>query len=137
MAYWIIKQEPSTYCWDDLVADKKTAWDGVRNYQARNNIRLMKKGDTALLYHSGDEKRIVGVTRVVSEPYPDPTTTDDWSAVDVEPVFPLKEPVTLKTIKADKDLNEMALAKNSRLSVCPLSKAQYDKIVKMGGRGRI
>ncbi len=101
MKYWLIKSEPGTYAWADLLRDGKTYWDGVRNYQARNNLRAMKPGDLALYYHSVKEKSVVGVAEVVSEAYPDPTAKDgDWSVVDFAPAFSLKKPVTLDDIKA-------------------------------------
>ncbi len=135
MKYWLIKSEPSTYAWGDLVRDGKTYWDGVRNYQARNNIRTMKPGDLALYYHSVKEKSVVGVAKVVSEAYPDPSARDgDWSVVDFEPVFGLKNAVTLDDIKAQQCFSEMVLLKQSRLSVQPVRKGEFDAIVKLGGK---
>ncbi len=135
MKYWLIKSEPSTYAWDDLVRDGKTYWDGVRNYQARNNIRTMKPGDLALYYHSVKEKSVVGVAKVVSEAYPDPSAVDgDWSVVDFEPVHGLKKAVALDDIKAQRSLSEMVLVKQSRLSVQPVRKGEFDAIVKLGGK---
>ncbi len=132
MNYWLIKTEPGTYSWADLQRDRKTRWDGVRNFQARNHIRAMRPGDLALFYHSGDERSIPGVAKVVSEPYPDPTAKDgDWSSVDVEPVEPLRQPVTLQQIKQQSGLGEMVLVKNSRLSVQPVRKAEFDAILKL------
>lgn len=130
MNYWLIKSEPNTYSWDDLVADKQTYWDGVRNYQARNNMKAMKKGDLALYYHSVNEKSIVGIAKIVKEHYQDPTTDDDrWVVVDVAPERPLKKPVTLADVKADNRLEQMVLVKNSRLSVQPVKKEEFDIII--------
>ena len=133
MKHWLIKSEPGTYSWDDLVRDKKTRWDGVRNFQARNNIGAMRPGDLALFYHSGDERSIPGVARVASAPYPDPTAKEgDWSAVDVEPVFALREPVPLERIKKERALAGMVLLRQSRLSVQPVGKDEFDAIVTIG-----
>jgi predicted RNA-binding protein with PUA-like domain len=138
MKYWLVKSEPGTYSWDDLVKDSKTYWDGVRNFQARNNIRAMKPGDQALFYHSVDEKSVVGVARVTSAPYPDPSAKDgDWSVVDVEPAYGLKKPVSLDDIKKEASLRDMVLVRQSRLSVQPVAKKEFDKIVKMGGKLKI
>jgi predicted RNA-binding protein with PUA-like domain len=134
MAYWLLKTEPGNYSWDDLLRDKGTFWDGVRNYQARNNMREMKKGDLCFIYHSVGPKEIVGIARVTKEAYQDPTTDDDaWVCVDIKPVKRLKTAVHLSDIKADKLLSQMALVKNSRLSVSPVSKKEWDKAVKAGG----
>lgn len=136
MRYWLIKSESGTYSWQDLMRDKKTRWDGVRNFQARNNIRAMQPGDLALFYHSGDERSIPGVARVVSMPSKDPTAKDgDWSAVNVEPAYALRTSVSLDQIKADRALAGMVLVKQSRLSVQPVEKAEFDAIVKLG-KGR-
>lgn len=125
-----MKQEPKDYSWDDFARDIRTAWTGVRNYQARNNLRSMKKGDLVLFYHSGEQKQIVGIARVVKEAYTDPTAEDgDWSAVDLAPAKPLAKPVSLQSIKADGTLREMSLAKNSRLSVSPVTKPQFDRVL--------
>lgn len=133
MSYWLIKSEPATYSWGDLVRERKTYWSGVRNFQARNNIRAMMPGDLALYYHSVNEKAVVGVAEVVSQPYADPTATEgDWSVVDVSPAFGLRRPVTLEEIKAQKGLADMVLVKQSRLSVQPVRKAEFDAIVKLG-----
>lgn len=130
MNYWLIKSEPNTYSWDDLVKDKQTYWDGVRNYQARNNMKAMQKGDLALYYHSVNEKSIVGIAKIVKEYYQDPTTDDDrWVVVDVAPERPLKKPVTLADVKADERLAQMVLVKNSRLSVQPVKKEEFDIII--------
>ena len=131
---WLVKQEPEDYSWDTLVKDKKTAWTGVRNFQARNNLRGMKKGDSVLFYHSGDAKEVVGIAEVVREAYPDATAHEgDWDCVDIAPVKPLKKPVTLQTIKDDKHLADVALVRQSRLSVMPLEKPEYERIVELGG----
>lgn len=130
--YWLVKQEPTAYSWDDFVKDKGTMWDGVRNFQARNNLRAMKKGDLVFFYHSVDEKRVVGVAKVSKEHYPDPTAKEgDWSVVDLKPVKAVKEPVTLAQIKEDAALKEMALVRNSRLSVSPVTAAQFKKLLKL------
>jgi len=130
MNYWLVKQEPDSYSFDDFLADKRTAWTGVRNYQARNNLLAMKKGDTALYYHSNVGKAVVGIAKVAKEAYPDPTAKEgDWVAVDLVPEKALKRPVTLDEIKTHKALAEMVLVKNSRLSVQPVTKAEFDKII--------
>lgn len=135
MSYWLVKSEPGTYAWDDLVRDRRTVWDGVRNFQARNNLRAMKPGDLALFYHSVNERSIPGVARIASAPYPDPKAPD-WTVVDLEPVHALKEPVTLDRIKQEAPLRDMVLLRQSRLSVQPVRKAEFDAIVKIGGRAR-
>lgn len=133
MNYWLVKSEPSAYSWDDLVKDGRTYWDGVRNYQARNNLRDMKKGDLVLYYHSNVGKEIVGVARVIKESYQDPSTDDDrWVAVDIEPVEKLNNPVMLDEIKKRKSLQKIPLITHSRLSVMPVLKKDFDTIVKMG-----
>ena len=130
MNYWLVKQEPEDYSWNDFVRDKRTAWTGVRNFQARNNLRAMEKGDPVFYYHSGEEKQVVGIARVVKAAYADPTAEEgDWSAVDLAPANPLAKPVSLQSIKADRMLREMALAKNSRLSVSPVTKSQFDRVL--------
>ncbi len=130
MNYWLIKSEPNNYSWDDLVKLEVDHWDGVRNYAARNNIRSMQVGDLCLFYHSVNEKSVVGVAKVVSQPYADPTTDDErWSVVDVRPQFKLKRQVTLAEIKADDRLSEMVLVKQSRLSVQPVRKEEFDIVV--------
>jgi len=132
-AYWLVKSEPFKYSWDDLVEDGSTYWDGVRNYQARNNLRAMKVGDYALYYHSNEGKAVVGVVKVIRSAYPDPTTDDErWVVVDVAPVKPLKTPVTLAQIKADPKLAKIPLVTHSRLSVMPLEKADFDRILELG-----
>lgn len=132
--FWLVKQEPGSFSWATLVKDGRTDWTGVRNFQARNHLRAMKKGDAVLFYHSGEEKQIVGLARVEKEAYPDPTADEgDWSAVDIVPVKPLKTPVTLQQIKADKVLKEMPLVRQSRLSVSPVTEAQFERILSLGG----
>jgi predicted RNA-binding protein with PUA-like domain len=132
MQYWLVKQEPETYGWPMFVKDGRAAWTGVRNYQARNNLRAMKKGDRVLYYHSVTDKEVVGVARVVKEAYADPTATEgDWSCVDLEPEQKLAKPVPLETIKADGTLKTMALVKNSRISVSSVTPEQYLRIVEL------
>ena len=133
MKYWLVKSEPGNYSWDDLVKDGWTYWDGVRNYQARNNLKEMKKGDQVLYYHSNVGLEIVGIAKVIKEHYQDPTTPDDrWVVVDIEPVKPLISPVPLKDIKSTPALKNIPLLKNSRLSVMPVTKKEFDLILKMG-----
>jgi predicted RNA-binding protein with PUA-like domain len=126
---WLVKSEPSVYPWSKLVEDGKAVWDGVRSFEARNNLRAMKKGDLALFYHSNDGKEIVGIARVKREAYQDPTTEDDWSVVDFEPVKALARPVTLEEIRGIKPLANMALVRKSRLSVSPVTAAELDAIL--------
>lgn len=127
MNYWLIKTEPGTYSWDDMVKDKQTMWDGVRNYAARNNMRAMKKGDLVFFYHSVKERTIVGIVKVVKEAYPDPTAKDgDWSVVDVAPVEAVNPPINLDMVKAEPKLKDMVLVRNSRLSVQPVTKKEWD-----------
>ena len=130
---WLVKSEPFKYSWDTFVSDKGTYWDGVRNYTARNNLQAMKKGDLVLYYHSNEGKEVVGVARVTKESYPDPTTDDErWVVVDLKPVKALKEPVTLVQIKADAKLRDIPLVKQSRLSVMPIPKPAFDRILSLG-----
>ncbi|MFY0653213.1 MAG: EVE domain-containing protein [Cyclobacteriaceae bacterium] len=132
MNYWLIKSEPEAYSWDNLVKLGQDHWDGVRNYAARNHMRNMKVGDLALFYHSVKEKSVVGIAKVVTEHYQDPTTEDDrWSVVDFVPERKLKRPVTLDEIKKDGRLDEMVLIKISRLSVQPVKKEEFDIILEM------
>jgi predicted RNA-binding protein with PUA-like domain len=132
MNYWLVKSELEAYAWAQFVKDGKTAWTGVRNFAARLNLRAMKKGDHVFFYHSVSDKQVVGLAQVTKEAYPDPTAGEgDWSCVDLEPVKPLKAPVTLETIKADAVLKEMKLVKQSRLSVSPLTKTQAERILKL------
>jgi predicted RNA-binding protein with PUA-like domain len=131
--HWIVKQEPGSFSWATLVKDGRTDWTGVRNFQARNHLRSMKKGDPVLFYHSGEEKQIVGLARVEKEAYSDPTADEgDWSAVDIVPVKGLKKPVTLQQIRAEKVLKDMPLVRQSRLSVSPLTEAQFERIINLG-----
>ncbi len=132
MNYWLIKSEPHTYSFDQMKSDKKTLWDGVRNYQARNFMKEMKKGDIALFYHSGKDRQVVGEVEIVKEYYQDPTTEDtNWVVVDVKYKKTFANPVDLAEIKARKTLSEMHLVRNSRLSVSSVKKKEYDMIVKM------
>ena len=132
MNYWLAKSEPESYSWSQLVKDGKTAWTGVRNFQARNNLRAMKKGDFILFYHSVTDKQIVGLARVVKEAYADATAEEgDWSCVDLEPVKPLKVPVSLDTAKADAILKEMLLVRHSRISVTPVTKEQFARVMEL------
>ena len=128
MNYWLLKTEPETFSWDDLARDKKTGWDGVRNFQARSHLKAMKKGDLAFVYHTGDEKAVVGIAKIAKENYPDPKD-NEWVAVEIAPVNKLKNPVGLAQIKADKRFTSMVLVKASRLSVQPVKKEEFDMIV--------
>lgn len=149
--FWLVKQEPGSYSWSDFVADGKTAWTGVRNYTARNNLRKMKKDDEVLFYHSGEEKAVVGIAKVMRTAYRDPTAKQrraisksprrlgsrrslevDWSAVDLAPIKFLLRPVSLRQIKSEPRLKQIPLIRQSRLSVMPLAKAEFREIVKMG-----
>ena len=131
--YWLVKQEPEGYSWDDLVRDRGTEWTGVRNFQARNNLRQMKVGDRVLFYHSGEQKAVVGIAQVAKAAYPDPSADEaQWVAVDVKPLKPLREPVSLATIKAAPELAEMLLVRQSRLSVMPVRKEEFETIVVLG-----
>lgn len=132
-SFWLVKSEPDAYSWEKFVAEKGTLWSGVRNALARSHLAAMKKGDAVLFYHSNEGKQVVGIARVAKEAYPDPTADDpQWLAVDLVPVKPLAEPVTLAAIKAEKSLAEIALVRMSRLSVMPLTKAAFEKILAMG-----
>jgi predicted RNA-binding protein with PUA-like domain len=131
--HWLVKSEPSAYSWSDLVREKKTAWTGVRNFQARNNLRAMKRGDLVLFYQSVTDPSVQGISQVVKEAYPDPTATEgDWSCVDLIPVKPFPSPVTLSAIKAERSLAEISLIKQSRLSVMPMTEKEYERIVELG-----
>jgi len=133
MNYWLVKQEPSAYSWDDLVKEKVTDWTGVRNAQARNNLAAMKVRDKVLFYHSVHGKAVVGVAKVVKSAYPDPTADDPkWICVDLAPVKAVKNPVTLDQIKADPQLKDIPLVRQSRLSVMPLEKEAFDRILELG-----
>jgi predicted RNA-binding protein with PUA-like domain len=133
MNYWLIKSEPSAYSWDQLVKEKQTFWNGVRNYAARNNLRAMKKGDLAFFYHSNEGLDIVGIAKVVKEHYPDATAKEgDWSGVDFAAYKAMKKPVTLEQIKKEPSLKNMELLRISRLSVSKVSEAEFKKILQMG-----
>jgi predicted RNA-binding protein with PUA-like domain len=132
MNYWLVKSEPESYSWTTFVKDRKTAWTGVRNFAARLHLRAMKSGDRVFFYHSGVEKSVVGLARVVKEYYPDATAEDgDWSCVDLASDKALAKPVTLAQIKADKILKEMVLARQSRLSVSPVTHGQFERLLKL------
>jgi predicted RNA-binding protein with PUA-like domain len=128
MQYWLVKTEPETYSWDTLVKEKKGVWDGVRNFQARSNMKAMKKGDLVFVYHTGEEKSIVGLAKVASEPYPEPKDKD-WVAVDLTPEKKLKKAISLAQVKADKKLAPMVLVRASRLSVQPVKQEEFDYIL--------
>lgn len=130
MSYWLLKTEPGTFSWEDLVRDKKAVWDGVRNFQARKNLKEMKKGDLAFIYHTGDEKAVVGISMVTKEAYPE-AKDPAWVAVDLAPDRPLKKPVTLARVKQDKSLQKMVLVRAARLSVQPVSKEEYERILEL------
>jgi predicted RNA-binding protein with PUA-like domain len=128
--YWLVKQEPTAYSWDQFVADGKTDWTGVRNFQARNNLRSMKSGDQVLFYHSVNGKAVVGIAVVSREAFPDPTATSgDWSAVEIKPVQPVNPPVTLEQIKSDPALAQIPLLRQSRLSVMAISKPEFEGVL--------
>ncbi|MDP1581033.1 MAG: EVE domain-containing protein [Candidatus Didemnitutus sp.] len=134
--YWLVKQEPTDYSWDDFVRDGRTAWTGVRNYAARLHLRAMRKGDQVFFYHSNEGKCVVGLAKVAATAYPDPTAEAEsgWVAVDLVPVQALAEPVTLAQIKASPPLKDIALIRQSRLSVMPLRAAEFKQLQKLGGR---
>lgn len=133
MKYWLVKSEPGEFSYADLEKDGKTMWDGVRNYAARNNLRAMSKGDLVMFYHSVHQKEVVGICQVSKEAYPDPTAEKgDWSVVEVIPVKPLTKPVHLHTIKATPELQQIALVTIGRLSVMPLEKKEFEKILSLG-----
>jgi predicted RNA-binding protein with PUA-like domain len=130
--FWLVKQEPSSYSWSDFVAEGKTNWTGVRNYTARNNLRRMRKGDEVFFYHSGVEKAVVGIAKVIRAGYPDATATEgDWSAVDLAPIRSLRRPVTLREIKNTPQLKKIPLVRQSRLSVMPVTAGEFRAIVLM------
>jgi predicted RNA-binding protein with PUA-like domain len=134
MAHWLVKSEPTAYSWDKMVADKRTHWNGVRNFQAAASLKAMKVGDTCFFYHSNEERAIVGVVEIVKTYYPDPSDeTGKFGMVDVKAHKRLKQPVTLATIKADPELATLALVRQSRLSVMPIDAKAWTKIVKLGG----
>jgi predicted RNA-binding protein with PUA-like domain len=132
--FWMVKSEPEAYAWPTFVKEGRTAWTGVRNFQARNNLRAMREGAAVLFYHSVSEKALVGVARVCRTAYPDPTASEgNWDCVDLTPVCPLPEPVTLASIKAHPELQELALLRQSRLSVIPVTRPQFDLLLRLGG----
>lgn len=134
MNYWLLKSDPETYGWDDLVKEKSTAWTGVRNFQARNNLSLMKVGDKGLFYHSLDDKAIVGTVEITKAAYPDPTAKDGaWVCVEIKPLKKWKAPVTLAAIKADPAFKDFSLLRQSQLSVMPADVAMWKRLEKMGG----
>ncbi|PWS31373.1 EVE domain-containing protein [Pedobacter paludis] len=133
MNHWLVKSEPFKYSWEKFNIDGRTFWDGVRNYQARNNLKAMKEGDLVLFYHSNEGKNVVGIAKVVKEFYQDPTTDDtNWVVVDLSPVETLKTPVSLEQIKAEESLADISLVRQGRLSVMPLKAEEFDKILEMG-----
>lgn len=133
MNYFLVKSEPFKYSWEQFNKDGQTFWDGVRNYQARNNLKAMKEGDLVLFYHSNEGKEVVGIAKVIREYYQDPTTDDTkWVVVDLKPIETFKRPVTLQEIKADEFLQNIALVKQGRLSVMPLLREEFDRIVELG-----
>jgi predicted RNA-binding protein with PUA-like domain len=135
LKYWLVKSEPTVYSWLQLVADGRTCWDGVRNFEARNNLRAMKKGDVVLFYHSGSGKEIVGQAKVVQAAYPDPSAKgEDWSVVDLAPMKPLHHTVSLAAIKANPTLSTIALLRKSRLSVVPVTQAEYRQILVLAAK---
>jgi predicted RNA-binding protein with PUA-like domain len=137
MAYWLVKSEPSTYSYDQLIKDKNTVWDGVRNYAARNHLKAMKKNDEVLFYHSNEGLEIVGIAKVSKEAYQDPTTDETaWVVVDLKPYKRLKQPVSLVQIKADKRLADMALVRLGRLSVQPVTESEWSLIMELAGEGK-
>jgi predicted RNA-binding protein with PUA-like domain len=133
--HWLVKQEPTAYSWDQFVSDGKTDWTGVRNFQARNNLRSMKIGDRVFYYHSVNGKAVVGIAKVTKEAFPDPTAAEgDWSAVELTPVQPINPPITLDQIKSEPKLANIPLLKQSRLSVQPLSNAEFETILSLQKR---
>src|ERR1700751_2910269 len=130
--YWLVKSEPESYSWDDLVKERKTSWTGVRNFKARNNLRSMRVGDEVLFYHSVTDKAVIGIARVVRAAYPDPTVKEgDWSTVDLAALKPLRNPVTLDQIKANRRLKNISLVRQSRLSVHALTVAEFREILRL------
>src|SRR5262245_38101049 len=133
MQHWLVKQEPEAYSWSTFSKEGRTAWTGVRNFQARNHLRAMKKGDLVLFYHSVSDKQVVGIARVAREAYSDPTAEEgDWSCVDLVPLKALSQPVTLESIKSDKLLKDLPLVRQSRLSVSPVTREQFRRILQLG-----
>ena len=133
--HWLIKSEPSAYSFEQLVADGRTRWEGVRNFEARNNLRAMKKGDVCLYYHSNEGKAVVGLARVVREAYPDPTTTEDFSAVDVEAVRALARPVLLDEMRSHRVLGKMMIFRRPRLSVVPVTDEEFALVLELAKKG--
>ena len=132
LSFWLMKSEPYKYSWDDLKRDGSTYWDGVRNYGARNNLKAMKKEDLSFYYHSNEGKEIVGISKVIKEFYQDPTTDDDrWVVVEIEPVKDMKTPVSLAMVKADAALADMALVKQARLSVQPVTRSEFKRVLSL------
>jgi len=135
MQYWLVKSEPFKYSWEKFNQDGRTFWDGVRNFQARNNLKAMKQGDLVLFYHSNEGKEVVGIAKVVKEHYQDPTTEDpNWVVVDLSPVEALKTPVNLEQIKVDEQLKDIGLVRQGRLSVMGLKREEFDRIIELGNR---
>jgi predicted RNA-binding protein with PUA-like domain len=135
-SYFLVKSEPSKYPFERLVADGRTAWDGVRNFEARNNLRAMKHGDECLYYHSNEGKAVVGIARVSREAYQDPTTEDDWSAVDLEPVRPLVRPVELAELRSDRVCSKMMIFRRARLSVVPVTREEFAAVLDLSKKPR-
>jgi predicted RNA-binding protein with PUA-like domain len=133
MNYWLLKTEPDTFSWTDLQKDGKAVWDGVRNFQARKNLKVMKEGDSAFIYHTGDEKAIVGISTVTREGYPEPKAPD-WVAVNLAPFKALAKPVSLSQVKQDKILQKMVLARVARLSVQPVTKEEFDRVLEISAK---
>ena len=133
MNYWLLKTEPETFSWNDLVRDKKAIWDGVRNFQARKNLKEMKKGDLAFIYHTGDQKAIVGIATITKGPFPEPADPN-WIAVELAPIRPLKNPVFLSRVRLDKSLQKMVLVKAARLSVQPVNEEEHLRIIAISTR---
>ena len=134
MQYWLVKQEPEDFSWADLVKARRTDWTGVRSFQARNHLRSMKKGDLVWFYHSGSGKEVVGICRVAREAYPDPTASEgDWCSVDLVPVAPCERSLSLAAIKSDSVLKQMALVKQTRLSVLPVNQNQFERLLELTG----
>ncbi len=135
MNYWLLKTEPSTYAWNDLVKDRSTCWSGIRNFLARNNLREMKKGEQAFLYHSVHGKKIIGIVEVIREAYPDPTIVEgDWVAIDIKPIKEFKKYISLDLLKKEKGLEQMMLLRQGRLSVCKLTQEEFEIITNMSNR---
>ncbi len=133
MNYWLLKTEPNTFSWSDLLRDKKAVWDGVRNFQARKYLKEMKKGDRAFIYHTGDEKSVIGISSVIQEAYPEPKDPE-WYAVDLTPEKAFKNPVTLARIRQDKALHKMVLVRAARLSVQPVTKDEFERVIELSAK---